>query len=122
METDDGMGGVTRPVSDVLLPSMFRDKDWDSIQVTFLRVAEKKFTGKHNSSDTFRPANQCTEGANRTTSKECKLYQKAEREGKGVPMRIWKKMTKKERDLLQKAKQDKQKKENANGGLGSQYS
>eukprot|EP00957_Ditylum_brightwellii_P160730 12236776-Ditylum_brightwellii.AAC.1 len=86
METDDGMGGVTIPKN---------NKDWDSIQVTFLRVAEKKFTGKHDSSEKFQSANQHTEGADRMTSKEDKLYQKAEREGKRVAMRIWKKMTKK---------------------------
>ena len=58
MEVEDGQGGTTRPVSNVLLPSIFRAKvdhptydtwkelsetnreDWDSIQVSFLRVAE----------------------------------------------------------------------------------
>eukprot|EP00957_Ditylum_brightwellii_P156516 11912038-Ditylum_brightwellii.AAC.1 len=71
MEVDDGAGGTTTPISDALLPSMFRAKvdhptfetwkslsekireNWSKVQVSFLRTAEQKFKGSHDSSTKF---------------------------------------------------------------------
>ena len=61
MEGDDGKGGKTEALSTILLPSIFRAKvehptyniwkalseskneDWESIQVSFLRVSGKQY-------------------------------------------------------------------------------
>ena len=143
MEVEDGQGGTTRPVSNVLLPSIFRAKvdhptydtwkelsetnreDWDSIQVSFLRVAEKKFKASHDTSDKFRSANQISESGAESgglSAEERKTYQKACNDGKGVAFRIFKKLSNKEKDILKKAKLEKKSKKNQDGGLGSQYS
>ena len=76
MEVDNGMGGTTKPVSDALLPSLFRAKvdhptfetwkslyektkeTWDEIQVSFLCESEQKFRENHESSTTFQSAMQ----------------------------------------------------------------
>eukprot|EP00957_Ditylum_brightwellii_P136437 10405691-Ditylum_brightwellii.AAC.1 len=66
MEVDNGAGGTTKPVSNTLLPSLFRAKSlsekteetWDEVQVSFLRVAEQKFRSSHDTSSKFRSANQ----------------------------------------------------------------
>eukprot|EP00957_Ditylum_brightwellii_P132592 10111511-Ditylum_brightwellii.AAC.1 len=95
MEVDDGTGKMTKPVSDVLLPSLFRAKvdhpsfsawkslsektkeNWDGIQVSFLQEADKNFHASHDTSSKLRLANQRSDGSNSLTKSERKAFQKA---------------------------------------------
>eukprot|EP00957_Ditylum_brightwellii_P197173 15022566-Ditylum_brightwellii.AAC.1 len=71
MEVDDRAGGTTKPFSDAMLPSLLRAKalsekdqeNWDTIQVTFLKTAEKHFGATHDTTTKFRSANQKTASA-----------------------------------------------------------
>jgi hypothetical protein len=141
MEVDDGTGTgkTTKPFSNSMLPSMLRAKiehpsfvtwkalsenakeDWSTVQVTFLREASKTFGANHDSSSKFRTATQRSEEAKGLTEKERKIYQKALQEGKRVQVHIFKKLSAKEKEALNKAKNEKWKERN-NGGLGLQYS
>eukprot|EP00957_Ditylum_brightwellii_P081961 6232507-Ditylum_brightwellii.AAC.1 len=136
MEIDNGAGGTTKPISDALLPSMFRVKvdhpmfeTWKSLlekirenrsklQVSFLRRAEQKFKSSHNSSTKFRSANQRS-GARTLSQKERSKFNGACKQGKGVSNPTWRKLTDNKRDTLRKACSEKK---NTDGGLGAQYS
>ena len=144
MEVTDAEGKIEKPVSDLLLPSLFRAKvdhpsndqwkalseanrdDWKTVQMTFLREAERKFGATHDKSDRFRSANQQVLDNNRNslTVEERKTYQKCCNKGTNVPPRIWNKLTKPEKDLLIKAKRNKKRSTSGrnDGGLGTQYS
>eukprot|EP00957_Ditylum_brightwellii_P211148 15365813-Ditylum_brightwellii.AAC.1 len=134
---DDGKGGTTKTVSNVLLPSLFRAKvdhptfetwktlsekikeSWEEIQVSFLKTAEQKFWGSHDSTTKFKSATQRSGAATQLSNKDRKLYEKACKEGTGV--------NKEERDKVMKAKESKgntkkgKNKKDTNGGLGTQY-
>eukprot|EP00957_Ditylum_brightwellii_P040943 3100277-Ditylum_brightwellii.AAC.1 len=76
MEVDDGTGRSDKPFSDVMLPSLLHAKvdhasfntckalsvkdreDWPTIQISFLRAAEKILTTNHDTSSKFRAAYQ----------------------------------------------------------------
>ena len=75
MEVDDGTGQTTKPFSGVMLPRMLTAKlehsefetwkalsekdqeDWDTIQVIFLRTAERHFGATHDTTTKFRSTN-----------------------------------------------------------------
>ena len=141
MEVDNGKGGTTKPVSDALLPSLFRAKvdhptfetwkslsektkeTWEEIQVSFLREAEQKFRGNHESSTKFKSATQRSSAASQLNSKDKKTFDKACSEGTGVHPRIYKQLNNDERDKLKKARQSKKEKgeKKSDGGFGAQY-
>eukprot|EP00957_Ditylum_brightwellii_P014344 1079625-Ditylum_brightwellii.AAC.1 len=68
MEVEDGTGRTAKPFSNAMLPSLLRAKvdhasfntwealsekdreDWPTIQVSFLRAAEKNLTANHDTS------------------------------------------------------------------------
>eukprot|EP00957_Ditylum_brightwellii_P196246 14952610-Ditylum_brightwellii.AAC.1 len=80
MEVDDGTSRTSKHFSNAMLPSLLLAKvdhasfniwktlsekdmeDWPSIQVSFLRAAEKDLTANHDTSSKFRMANQISEG------------------------------------------------------------
>lgn len=137
MEVDDGMGGTTKPVSNALLPSLFRAKidhptfdtwkslsektkeSWDDIQVSFLRVAEQKFRCIHDTSTKFRSAIQRSSNT-QLNQKDRKAFEKACNEGKGVHPRIWQQLSNEERNKLKKARETKKQRDekSSDGGLG----
>eukprot|EP00957_Ditylum_brightwellii_P111441 8500052-Ditylum_brightwellii.AAC.2 len=75
MEVDDGAGGTTKSFSDAMLPSLLHAKfdhasfnawktlsekdrkDWQTIQINFLRAAEKNSIVNPDKSSKFRTAN-----------------------------------------------------------------
>eukprot|EP00957_Ditylum_brightwellii_P030327 2296865-Ditylum_brightwellii.AAC.1 len=97
------------------------NEDWSTVQVTFLREASKIFDTNHDSSSKFRTAAQKSEETKGLTEKERKIYQKALQEGKRLQGHMFKKLSAKEKEELNKAKNKKWKERN-NGGLGLQYS
>eukprot|EP00957_Ditylum_brightwellii_P171028 13019446-Ditylum_brightwellii.AAC.1 len=136
MEVDDGAGGTMKSISDALLPSMYWAKvdhptfetwksllekireNWSEVQVSFLRTAEQKFKGFHNSSTNFRIVNQRS-GASTPSQKEKNKFKRACKQEKGVSNPTWRKLTDNERDTLRKARLEKKSKDR---GLGVQYS
>ena len=147
MEVEDGAGGTAKPVSNALLPSIFRAKidhpifetwktlsektkeSWDDIQISFLRIAEQKFRGQHDTSTKFRSANQRSgDGNNNNNSQKLskrdnKAFEKACSDGFGVQPNLWKKLRKEEKNKVKKARDEKKKNEEKgnDGGIGSQY-
>eukprot|EP00957_Ditylum_brightwellii_P014945 1126455-Ditylum_brightwellii.AAC.1 len=92
-------------------------EDWPTIQVSFLRAAEKIFITNHNTSSKFRTANQRSEGRKNLMDKERELFKEACKKGENGHSSIWGKLNRKERSELIKAKMEK--KAQNNGGLGS---
>ena len=144
MEVEDGAGGTAKPVSNALLPSIFRAKidhpifetwktlsektkeSWDDIQISFLRIAEQKFRGQHDTSTKFRSVNKRSGGGNnaqKLSEKEQKAFEKACSDGFGVHTNVWQKLRKEEKNKVKKARDERKKKEEkgSDGGLGSQY-
>ena len=90
----DGTGGTTKPVSDVLLPSLFRAKiqhptydTWKknsetrievqkNIQVSFLTVVDQT-ASNHDQSNKFRASNQQFKTSEGLTANENKQFQQA---------------------------------------------
>eukprot|EP00957_Ditylum_brightwellii_P041522 3144735-Ditylum_brightwellii.AAC.1 len=125
MEVDDGTGTSTKPFSNAMLPSLLSAKvdhasfntwkalsekdrdDWPTIQVSFLRAAEKISTANHDTFSKFRSANQRSEGRKNLTGKEKKLFKEACEKEEGLPGSIWHKLTEKEKSELSKAKREK---------------
>eukprot|EP00957_Ditylum_brightwellii_P193338 14720679-Ditylum_brightwellii.AAC.1 len=80
MEVDDGTGRTSKPFNKVILPCLLcakvghalfntwkalseKDREnWSTIQVSFLRAAEKNLTTNNDTSSKFRIANQRSEG------------------------------------------------------------
>eukprot|EP00957_Ditylum_brightwellii_P070090 5323454-Ditylum_brightwellii.AAC.1 len=95
MEVDDGTGRTSKPFSDAMFPSLLcakvdhasfntwkvlseKDREnWTTIQVSFLRAAEKIFTTNHDTSSKVRTANQRSEGRKNLTDKKKKLFKEA---------------------------------------------
>eukprot|EP00957_Ditylum_brightwellii_P052053 3948508-Ditylum_brightwellii.AAC.1 len=63
------------------LPEKDRE-DWLTVQVSFLRVAEKNLTANHDTSSKFRNTNQRSKGSKGLIDKEKKLYNDACKKGK----------------------------------------
>eukprot|EP00957_Ditylum_brightwellii_P017123 1290871-Ditylum_brightwellii.AAC.1 len=101
MEVNDGTGRSAKPFSNAMLLSLLRTKadhtsfntwkalsekdreDWQTIQVNFLRAAEKIFTTNHDISSKFRTANQRSQGRKNLTDKERELFKEACEKGEG---------------------------------------
>eukprot|EP00957_Ditylum_brightwellii_P091355 6955857-Ditylum_brightwellii.AAC.1 len=125
MGADDGTGRITKAFSDAMLLSLRRAKvdhalfntwkalsekdreDWPTIQVSFLRAAEKNLTANHDASSKSRIVNQRSEGRKALNDKEKKTFKEACEKGEGVPGSIWHKLTRKEKSELTKAKREK---------------
>ena len=140
MELEDDTGATLNALSEMLLPSMFRAKidhpmleywkttseskkeNWEEVQLSFLKES-KKFRGNHDISEKFCSANQRSDSSNKLNGKDKRVFEKALKEGRGVPQRIWQKMSATERDRLKAAKKVKyqSKSKNNNGRLGLQY-
>eukprot|EP00957_Ditylum_brightwellii_P044059 3343313-Ditylum_brightwellii.AAC.1 len=88
------------------------------VQISFLQTAEQKFKGSNDSSTKLRTANQRS-GASTLSQKKKKDFEKARKQGKGVSITSWRKLTNDERDTLKKARPEKKTKDE---GLGAQYS
>eukprot|EP00957_Ditylum_brightwellii_P151564 11542413-Ditylum_brightwellii.AAC.1 len=99
MEVDDGTGRTAKPSSKAMLKSLLCAKvdhtsfniwkalsekdreDWPTIQISFMRAAEKMFTTNHDTSSKCRTANQRLEGRKNLTDKEKKLFKEACKKG-----------------------------------------
>eukprot|EP00957_Ditylum_brightwellii_P174430 13280788-Ditylum_brightwellii.AAC.1 len=135
MEVDDGTGRTAKPCSNAIFPSLLcarvdhtsfntwkalseKDReDWSTIQVSFLRAAEKILTTNHDNSSKFRTANQRSQGKKNLINKERELFKETCEKGESVHGNIWGKLNRKEKSELTKAKREK--KVQNNGGLGS---
>eukprot|EP00957_Ditylum_brightwellii_P079888 6075985-Ditylum_brightwellii.AAC.1 len=99
MEVDDGTGRTSKPFSNAMFPSLLHAKvdhasfntwkalsekdreDWTTIQVNFLRAAERNLTTNHDTSSKFRTANQRSEGKEKSELIKGKREKKAQNNG-----------------------------------------
>ena len=133
MEVPDGHGGTTKPVSDILLPSLFRAKihhptyetwkeisetnkeEWKDIQISFLRVADRNTVGKHEQSDKFRTSNQTMDINKKALTKdELSEYNRALSKGLYVRKELFHKLSKNQKEKIKSSK-DKQKQDKGDG-------
>eukprot|EP00957_Ditylum_brightwellii_P019530 1473037-Ditylum_brightwellii.AAC.1 len=70
---------------------MIIGQDWQAIQFTFLRAAEKTLSAHHDTSSTFRTTTQRSEESKNLTEKEKKLNNEAYEKGKQLQHCIYKK-------------------------------
>eukprot|EP00957_Ditylum_brightwellii_P022001 1659428-Ditylum_brightwellii.AAC.1 len=75
MKVDGGKGGTTKPITDALLPTLC-------------------FKGNHDSSGKLRSAKQRSDEAGGPSNTDMKTFDKACKEGKGVHVRVWRKLSK----------------------------
>eukprot|EP00957_Ditylum_brightwellii_P110024 8392360-Ditylum_brightwellii.AAC.2 len=111
VEVNDGADGTYKPFSDDILPSLLCAKvdhtsfntwkallennrdEWQTIQLSLLRAAEKNLTANHDTSSKFRTANQRSESKKALTDKEKKIFNDAYEKREGVHGIIWNKLT-----------------------------